>query len=82
MLKYVLVTGRSGSGKSTISKALAKLLGYEYLDVDKVQHMIYDDKDILDINALEQYIDFDKMEEMKKYKSITRIMMVDGYRLH
>ena len=48
MLKYVLVTGRSGSGKSTISKALAKLLGYEYLDVDKVQHMIYDDKDILD----------------------------------
>ncbi|MBO7219100.1 MAG: dephospho-CoA kinase, partial [Clostridia bacterium] len=48
MVKYVLVTGRSGSGKSTISKALAKLLGYEYLDVDKVQHMIYDDKDILD----------------------------------
>ena len=48
MVKYILVTGKSGSGKSTISKALAKALDYEYLDVDKVQHMIYEDKDILD----------------------------------
>lgn len=39
-------------------------------------------KDILDINALEKYIDFDKIEEMKKHKSITRTMMVDGDRVH
>ena len=47
LYKYILVTGKSGSGKSTISKALAKELDYEYLDVDKVQHMIYEDTDIL-----------------------------------
>ena len=47
MVKYVLVTGRSGSGKSTISKLIASKLKYEYLDVDKVQHMIYDDPEIL-----------------------------------
>ena len=48
MRPYILVTGRSGSGKSTISRKIADMLGYEYLDVDPVQHMIYEDKSILD----------------------------------
>lgn len=39
-------------------------------------------KDMLDINALEEYIDFDKIKEMKKHKSITRTMMVGGDRVH
>ena len=46
MKKYILVTGKQGSGKSTIAKKIADTLDYEYIDVDKVQHMIY--KDILD----------------------------------
>lgn len=48
MKKYILVTGKQGSGKSTIARKIADTLDYEYIDVDKVQHMIYEDKDILD----------------------------------
>lgn len=37
----IFVTGKSGSGKSTFSKELAKKLGYKYIDVDSVGHSVY-----------------------------------------
>ena len=46
-MSVILVTGKSGVGKSTISMKLAKVLGYNYLGVDKVSHEIYNDKDML-----------------------------------
>ena len=32
----IYITGKSGSGKSTFSKRLAKELNYKYIDVDEV----------------------------------------------
>ena len=40
------VTGRSGVGKSTYSKKLAKELGYYYLDIDEIGHKLLDDPEI------------------------------------
>lgn len=39
-------------------------------------------KDILDIKALEEYIDFEKIEEMKKHRSIKRTKALNGDRDH
>ena len=47
-MSVILVTGKSGVGKSTISKKLAHRLGYEYLGVDTVSHEIYNDKSMVD----------------------------------
>ena len=46
-MSLILVTGRSGSGKSTFAKLLAERLGYKYLDIDKIGHSLYDDKEIM-----------------------------------
>jgi len=35
-MKVIIVTGSVGSGKTTISRKLAKKLGYKYIDVNKV----------------------------------------------
>lgn len=43
----VLVTGKSGSGKSTFAKALAKETGFLYVDVDEIGHKIYKDSKLL-----------------------------------
>lgn len=43
----IFVTGKSGSGKSTFAKTLAEELDYEYVDVDKIGHSIYDDPNVL-----------------------------------
>ena len=40
------VTGKSGVGKSTYSKKLAKELGYYYLDIDEIGHKLLDDPEI------------------------------------
>ena len=42
----IFVTGRSGCGKSTFAKLLAKRLRYDYVDLDKVSHTIYEDENI------------------------------------
>lgn len=47
-MSLILVTGRSGSGKSTFAKLLAKKLDYRYIDIDRVGHSIYDDKEIME----------------------------------
>ena len=44
----VFVTGKSGSGKSSFAKRLADILNYEYVDVDKIGHSIYNDSNVLD----------------------------------
>ena len=44
----IYVTGKSGSGKSTFSKYLAKKLNYKYIDVDKIGHKIYECPEIMD----------------------------------
>ncbi len=44
----IMVTGRSGSGKSTFAQKLSQALGFEYIDIDKVGHSLYQDKNILE----------------------------------
>ena len=44
----IFVTGRSGSGKSTFAQKLSQALGFEYIDIDKVGHSLYQDKNILE----------------------------------
>lgn len=44
----ILVTGRSGSDKSTFAQKLSQALGFEYIDIDKVGHSLYQDKNILE----------------------------------
>ncbi|MBE7075409.1 MAG: dephospho-CoA kinase [Clostridiales bacterium] len=43
----IYVTGKSGSGKSTFSKQLAKEINYKYIDVDKIGHKVYEYPDIM-----------------------------------
>ena len=43
----IYVTGKSGSGKSTFSKQLAKVLNYNYIDVDEVGHKVYENQTIM-----------------------------------
>ena len=43
----VYITGKSGSGKSTIAKALAQKLNYDYVDVDSIVHNMYKNLDVL-----------------------------------
>ena len=43
----IYVTGKSGSGKSEFSKQLAKKLNYNYINVDKISHKIYNNPTIL-----------------------------------
>lgn len=41
---HILVTGKSGSGKSFFTHRLAQQLNYQYIDIDKIGHMIYSDE--------------------------------------
>ncbi|MBO5884591.1 MAG: dephospho-CoA kinase [Clostridia bacterium] len=41
-MNLILITGKSGSGKSTFAKLLAQKLGYKYIDVDKIVHKLYE----------------------------------------
>ena len=43
----IYVTGKSGSGKSTFSKLLAKELNYKYIDVDDIGHKVYEYPEIM-----------------------------------
>ncbi len=43
----ILVTGKSGSGKSVFAKKLAKEIGYKYIDVDSIGHSLYDIPSVL-----------------------------------
>ena len=44
----IYITGKSGSGKSTFSKRLAKELNYKYIDVDEVGHKVYEFPEIME----------------------------------
>ena len=44
----VYITGKSGSGKSTFSKLLAKELNYKYIDVDDIGHKVYEYPEIME----------------------------------
>ena len=41
---HILVTGKSGCGKSFFAHRLAQQLNYQYIDIDKIGHMIYSDE--------------------------------------
>ena len=43
----ICVTGKSGSGKSYFSRKLAEKLNIKYIDVDRVGHQIYENKELL-----------------------------------
>ncbi len=60
-MKVIIVTGTPGTGKTTLSKKISKLLDYKYIDVNKLikenkLHDGYDRKkkcfvvDIIDLN--------------------------------
>lgn len=38
----IFVTGKSGSGKSTFAMQLSKEIGYKYVDVDNIGHLVYE----------------------------------------
>lgn len=40
------VTGKSGAGKSTYAKSIAKENGFYYLDIDEIGHKILDDPEV------------------------------------
>ena len=48
----IFVTGKSGSGKSTFARELATALNYEYVDVDKIGHSIYEGEVLSAVVAL------------------------------
>ena len=48
----IFVTGKSGSGKSTFARELADKLNYEYVDVDKIGHSIYEGNVLLEVVKL------------------------------
>ncbi len=92
-MKIVIVTGTPGTGKTAVSKKLAKRLNYFYVDVNKLifSHKLsegYDKKrktKIVDINKLNEalinYMDFLKMiidKNIKKYKGI----IIDSHLSH
>ena len=45
-MKKILITGKSGSGKSIFSTLLSEYLNCEIIDVDKIGHSVYDNTDI------------------------------------
>lgn len=48
-MKIIGVTGKSGSGKTTFAKLLAKKLNCEYVDIDKINHMLLEKLEIIRI---------------------------------
>lgn len=44
----IYITGKSGSGKSTFSKLLAKKLNYKYINVDDIGHKVYEYPEIME----------------------------------
>ncbi len=42
----ICVTGKIGSGKSTVSKIISEMTGYEIIDVDKIGHEVLEMKDV------------------------------------
>ncbi len=43
----ILVTGKSGTGKSTFARELASKLKYQYVDIDAIGHKIYESSKVL-----------------------------------
>lgn len=52
----ITISGLSGSGKSTITKLLAKKLGYKYFDAGRAQRELAEEKglSIIELNKLEE----------------------------
>ncbi|MBQ8762392.1 MAG: dephospho-CoA kinase [Clostridia bacterium] len=46
MEKIILITGKSGSGKSYFAKLLSQKLNCPVLDIDKIGHKIYENKQV------------------------------------
>lgn len=42
----ISITGKSGSGKSSIARMLSKWLGFVHVDIDKIGHSIYRDEEM------------------------------------
>ena len=83
MKKIIIVTGTPGTGKTTLSKELSLVLGYKYVDINKVieAHDLsegYDKErecDIVDTGKL--VIQLEKM-----IKHTTSNMVIDGHMSH
>ena len=45
-MKIIGITGKSGSGKTTIASAIAKKINGIHLDIDKIGHEVLEDKSI------------------------------------
>lgn len=61
----IYVCGKSGSGKSTFAIKLAESLGFNYIDIDKIGHAIYEDKEL--INELSKLFNTSLYNEENKF---------------
>ena len=61
----IFVCGKSGSGKSTFAKKLATALNFNYVDVDKIGHSIYEDENL--INTLSRLFNANLYNEENKF---------------
>lgn len=64
----IAVDGPAGAGKSTISRAAAKTLGFIYVDTGALYRTVA-------LQVLRNYLTFDKTEEIKKLLSETDISL-------
>ncbi len=67
----IAIDGPAGAGKSTVAKALAKKLGYLYIDTGAMYRA-------LTLKALENNIDISDEEALKKLAQTTNIKLTPG----
>ncbi len=87
-MKTIIVTGTPATGKTVLSKKLAKKLDFYYIDVNKQisKHKIYEDYDrkrktrIVDTNKLNKFL----ISEIKKFKKNKKIkgIILDSHLSH
>ena len=67
MKRYIIaIDGPAGAGKSTVSKSVAKKLGYLYIDTGAMYRAIA-------LKAIKNNIGFDKKDEIIKMTALTKI---------
>ncbi|HAW60572.1 MAG TPA: cytidylate kinase, partial [Actinobacteria bacterium] len=70
----IAIDGLAASGKSTVAKAVAKKMGYEYVDTGAMYRA-------LTWKALEEKVDIFDEEALVRLAKLTRIYFSDGGRI-
>ena len=80
MKKIISVEGKSGSGKSTFSKFLAKALDYEYVDLDVIAKDCYKESSVVE-KLISLFPDNIFKEDTVDYKELGRIVFDDASKM-